>query len=336
MLSSNGISHLDGSIRAAKGFHSAASGPAIADGRANLLCQGSRDGPRPSDVTVEVSPRDIVKRQTVSIDGIRAEIVQATRRERTEFRFDAPVHLLALFERGARSEGESSIEGAPTSSLKDFKGKLVFVPAGHSYHDWQQPDTLTRAVFFYLDPACPPMREAAAADHTPFTPRLFVADPVLRGAAIKLVALIESSKSIDRLYFDALGVVLAHEIVRFAQGRPRIDPPVRGGLTPWQQRILVDYIEEHLNEPITLATLAHLARLSPYYFCRAFKQSFGTPPHRYHTARRIERAKALLAQPRSSVTNVALSVGFHETSSFTAAFHKAMDLTPTAYRRSLT
>jgi AraC family transcriptional regulator len=81
--------------------------------------------------------------------------------------------------------------------------------------------------------------------------------------------------------------------------------------------------------------LAQLVRLSPYYFCRAFKQSFGVSPHRYHNNQRIELAKTLLAKPDSSVTEVGLAVGFSETSSFTAAFRKTTGLTPTAYRRGL-
>ena len=50
-----------------------------------------------------------------------------------------------------------------------------------------------------------------------------------------------------------------------------------------------------------------------------FKQSFGLPPHRYHTSRRIEHAKTLLAKPALSVTDIGMRVGFSETSSFTAA-----------------
>ena len=95
------------------------------------------------------------------------------------------------------------------------------------------------------------------------------------------------------------------------------------------------YIEEHIAAQVPLATLAHSVRLSAYHFCRAFKQSFGIPPHRYHIKRRIERAKTLLADPASSVTDIALELGFSETSSFTAAFRKATGTTPTAYRRSL-
>jgi AraC-like DNA-binding protein len=80
--------------------------------------------------------------------------------------------------------------------------------------------------------------------------------------------------------------------------------------------------------------LAQLVGLSTYYFCRAFKQSIGLPPHRYHNNRRIEQAKILLSKPAPSVTEIGLTVGFSETSSFTTAFRKATGLTPTAYHRS--
>ena len=110
----------------------------------------------------------------------------------------------------------------------------------------------------------------------------------------------------------------------------------KGGLAAWQQRAVTAYIEEHLAEPISLATLARLVRLSPYYFCRAFKRSLGLPPHRYHSNRRIEHAKRLLAEAAPSVTDVGRIVGYSETSSFTAAFHKATGFTPTAYRRTFT
>ena len=79
--------------------------------------------------------------------------------------------------------------------------------------------------------------------------------------------------------------------------------------------------------------LAGLVDLSPYHFARAFKRSFGVPPHRYHVGRRIERAKALLRD--RSVTEVALAVGFAETSSFSAAFRRTTRATPQDYRRTL-
>jgi AraC-like DNA-binding protein len=287
------------------------------------------------DPAVEISPADIVKRRAATWDGMAAEIVQVTRREKTEYRFRAPRHLLVVHEQGVRRDGDTFVEGLPRSALRDFKRKLTFVPAGHEYHEWQEPRSLTRVVYFYFDPAKMPTHPETGVANTALAPRLFFEDATLWDTALKLTRLIESAGSDNRLYFEALGTVLAHELVRLNAGARRIEAPVRGGLAAWQQRIVTAYIEEHLAEQIPLATLARLARLSPYYFCRAFKQSLGLPPHRYHNKLRIERAKMLLAKPEPSVTSIGLTVGFSETSSFTAAFRKATGVTPTAYHRGL-
>ncbi len=166
-------------------------------------------------------------------------------------------------------------------------------------------------------------------------PRLFFEDATLSETARKLIRAIGGAGDDNRLYRESLGMVLAHELVRPNVGAQRIEAPARGGLAGWQQRIVIAYIEEHLAEQIPLATLAGLVRLSPYYFCRAFKQSFGLPPHRYHNTRRIEQAKILLTKPAPSVTDIGMTVGFSDTSSFTTAFRKATGLTPSAYHRSL-
>ena len=105
----------------------------------------------------------------------------------------------------------------------------------------------------------------------------------------------------------------------------RASPAYRCSSTPRADR----------TERRSLSSLARESRLSPFHFSRAFKQSFGIPPHRYLTSRRIERAKALLAERTLSVTEIGLGVGFSETSSFTAAFRKLTGETPTEYRRSL-
>ncbi len=74
-------------------------------------------------------------------------------------------------------------------------------------------------------------------------------------------------------------------------------------------------------------------RLSPFHFARLFKQSFGEPPHRYVTRRRIERAKHMLARGERSVAEIGFDVGFGESSSFTAAFRKMTGTTPARFRR---
>jgi AraC family transcriptional regulator len=281
---------------------------------------------------VEISPRQSVRRQIVSSPGMTAELVQETGSERIDYHFMAPTHLLVLFERGVRREGETNVAGLPPSTLRQLTRKLVFVPADHKYRDWHEPSTPARITFFYFEPAELP--GARDGNRVPPGPRLFFEDPHLLATAQKLAGLIDGSDSDNHCYIEALGLVLAHELTRVNHDTPS-KGAVRGGLAAWQQRIVTSHIEDHLAEPIPLATLAELVGLSTYHFCRAFKQSFGIPPHRYHTSRRIERAKALLAKPAPSVTSIGLTLGFSDTSSFTAAFRKTTGLTPTAYHRSL-
>jgi AraC family transcriptional regulator len=284
---------------------------------------------------VEISPPDSVERRTASWPGMAAEIVKATRSDRIESRFCAPLHLLAVYERGMRHAGETFVEGLPSSTVRDFTRKLVFVPAGHEYRDWQETRVRSRVAYFYFDPAAFAINADLSVTELPFSPRLFFEDNELWDLAFRLTTSIEGDGSLHRPYVEALGVLMAYELIRLHTGEPTARPAVRGGLAAWQERTVVAYIEEHLAEPISLATLAQLARLSPYHFSRAFKQSFGRPPHRYHTSRRIELAKALLAKPTQSVTEIGFTMGFSEASSFTAAFRRETGLTPSSYRRSL-
>jgi AraC family transcriptional regulator len=294
----------------------------------------SRNGIVDVDRAVDIFPANAVNRRAVNWNGVKVEVVQVTSRDRIEFAFRAPFHLLIAYEQGIRRDGETFVEGLPTSKLREMQRRLTFVPAGHEYREWLEAQTLGRIAYFYFDPGKMPFPLEASPAATSLAPRLFFEDRMLWESTIKAAALVETG-STNRLYCEALGTVLAHEVVRLNAEARRPNPPVRGGLAAWQQRIVTNYIEQHLAEPISLARLAQLVRLSVYHFCRAFKTSFGVPPHRYHNIRRIERAKSLLAKPACSVTEIGLMIGFSETSSFTAAFRRMTGSTPTAYRRSV-
>jgi len=280
---------------------------------------------------VEIFPAEAVHRRAAQWRGIAAEIVQSTSRANVELRFRAPVHLLIVYEQGARLNGETAVEGQPHSRLRDFTRRFTFVPAGRQFRETHEPRARSAMLLIYLDPA------TFAADAASLAPRLFFEDAALWDSALKLKGLVETSNGEDEdsAYGEALGAVLRHELVRVHRQGPGRALPVRGGLAAWQQRVVAAYVEEHLAEPIALADLARLVRLSPFHFCRAFKQSFGIPPHRYHTSRRIERAKTMLSRPDYSVTDIGLTVGFSETSSFSAAFRRATGTTPKGYHRRL-
>ncbi|WGD50082.1 AraC family transcriptional regulator [Bradyrhizobium sp. CB1650] len=252
-----------------------------------------------------------------------------------EYRFRAPCHLLIAAEVAERYDGETFVEGLPRSTLRNFTGKLTFVPAGHDFHGSQKPRTLNRTIYFYIDPRGPLADPALRFGELEFRPRLFFYDHDLWQTALKLKSQVESSGAMLRQYAEALGILLSHELVRINSDATLCETVTHGGLASWQRKRVAAYIEEHVADDIPLATLAELARLSPWHFSRSFKQSFGVPPHKYHARRRIERAKQLLANRDLSVTAIAFEVGFSETSTFTAAFHRLTGQTPSKYRRNI-
>jgi len=266
--------------------------------------------------------------------GIRAELIQSMSRNRIEFRYRGPSYLVLAYQQGARCAGETFVDGMSRSTPRDFTRKLTFLPAGHDYFEWHQLQTSARLLYVYFDPSELDVRSALIGASSPLKPLLFFEDVSLWSTVDKLTGLIASAGRESLPYFEALGAVLMHEVLRL-NGCNGHGAPARGGLAAWQRRLVASHIEDHLSEQISLTALARLVRLSPYHFSRAFKQSFGMPPHRYHTYRRIERAKVLLGGCVLSVTDIGLSLGFNEASSFTTTFRKMTGLTPSRYHRSI-
>jgi AraC family transcriptional regulator len=290
---------------------------------------------------VQFAPSDIARRQIATWNGIQADAVELIRRERFEYGFKAPQHLLIMCERLERNDGETRIEGLPESMLHDasklheVSNKLSLVPGGHRFSGWQNPRGLARVNYFYIDPLGPLVDPELRFAEIEFKPRFMFFDRDLWATALKLKEQAQHPEPAQRQYAEALGTVLIHELLRLNNGAAPVKQNIRGGLAGWQEKKVAHYIEEHLAEDISLPALADVARLSPYHFARTFKQSFGLPPHRYLTSRRIEKAKGLLAKPTMSVTQIGFELGFSEISSFTTAFRKHAGLSPTEYRRSL-
>jgi AraC family transcriptional regulator len=295
-------------------------------------------GINPSDLRsphrsiVEISPPDMACRRLANWGAIQADTVKVTRRGTFEYSFQARRHLLIAHERAERHEGETFIEGLPKSTSREFNYKLSFVPAGHRFYGWETPRLLTRATYFYIDLQNRLFDLEIGIAFSRIGPRLFFFDQAVWDTALKLKAEIGNSDPSSRRYAEALSLVLMHELIRLERTASGA-APLRGGLPRWQQKRVAEFIEEHLAEDIPLATLAELADLSLYHFARAFRLSFGVPPHRYHMARRMDRARNLLRGSALSVTQIGIQIGFRDTSSFTRAYRKFAGVAPSEYRR---
>lgn len=94
----------------------------------------------------------------------------------------------------------------------------------------------------------------------------------------------------------------------------------------------LEYLETHCADPISPASLARHAGLSPVRFARLIKRIFRMTPHQLITQTRLAAASHLLRETDRSVAEIAFDCGFYDHSAFTRAFRSVTDLTPTQFR----
>jgi AraC family transcriptional regulator len=96
---------------------------------------------------------------------------------------------------------------------------------------------------------------------------------------------------------------------------------------------VVNYIGEHLDEPLTLRELADEAAFSPFHFHRIFKAMMGETLGGFFWRLRLEKAANLLLwQPTARITDVALACGFSSPSNFSRAFRQRFGMSATEFR----
>jgi chromate reductase len=108
-------------------------------------------------------------------------------------------------------------------------------------------------------------------------------------------------------------------------------------ISPLPQAILQRvkrYIEEHLQDNLSLEELARETRYSRGHLLKMFRAATGKTPHQYLTERRIERAKGMLQEAEEiSLTNIAAWCGFSSQSHMTRVFREQVGVTPSVFRR---
>ena len=119
--------------------------------------------------------------------------------------------------------------------------------------------------------------------------------------------------------------------------RPAVPPPPASGrlgrLAPWQERRVRAHVDANLHASLRVEDLAAVARLSTSYFARAFKASFGEPPHAYLLRRRVERAQLLMRQGPAPLAQVALACGLSDQAHLSRVFRQVTGSSPSDWRR---
>ena len=95
---------------------------------------------------------------------------------------------------------------------------------------------------------------------------------------------------------------------------------------------LLEYLQHHYAENITLEEAARKTALSKFYFTRIFKQQTGQTFYDYLSFLRIQAAEALLKDTSVPVSEVAASCGYANVSSFNRTFRRYRECSPQEYR----
>lgn len=93
----------------------------------------------------------------------------------------------------------------------------------------------------------------------------------------------------------------------------------------------IEYMEQHLSEPITRNELAAVAGLNPDYYSRIFKKIYKKSPVSYLTELRIRHAKQRMIQTNESIKSIAFSLGYRDEFYFSRKFKTVIGVAPTIY-----
>ncbi|MEA4890632.1 MAG: AraC family transcriptional regulator [Clostridiaceae bacterium] len=96
---------------------------------------------------------------------------------------------------------------------------------------------------------------------------------------------------------------------------------------------VLDHLEQHYQENLTLAELSSLAGLSRYRFCHLFKEMTGRTPVEYLNQLRVRQAGRLLLDGRHNISEIAGLCGFSDANYFSRVFKQYQKASPSLYRR---
>ncbi len=140
--------------------------------------------------------------------------------------------------------------------------------------------------------------------------------------------------SFGQLYADCISMAIVARLLAWANRGAGSEQPKVGRLARWRLKRAIDYVEAHLDNPVSLAEVASSAGLTRMHFAAQFRAATGLRPHEYLLRRRIERAQEMLVGTGMPLVDIALSVGFQTQSHFTRVFKRYAGQPPRAWCES--
>jgi AraC family transcriptional regulator len=163
-------------------------------------------------------------------------------------------------------------------------------------------------------------------------PQFTKPDPLIHQIGLALKIDLETGASASRLYTDAISNALLMHLFQFYSAHKDISE-YSGKLTKIQLAQVVNYIHEYLDRDISLSELAEIVQMGSRHFSRLFKQSTGMSPYQYLIKCRVDKAKELLQQKDSSISQTAQAVGFANQSHLSRHFKQWTGVSPKSVQK---
>jgi AraC family transcriptional regulator len=252
---------------------------------------------------------------------------------RREFDLYLRQHLVsATFDGGIRYV-EGCLDDGRTRRFVVRPGQVCFLPANRRFQGHTEGVGTHRNIMVFFDPAMVGRASGGDVDSARLDLDLSVdvTSPAILQSMAALAHEVEQPGPMGRVYAESLALVILTEVIR-RHGAVADNARWASSQAALRCRRVMDYVEAHLGEDLSLLRLAAEASLSPVHFAREFKRLFGLSPHQYVLRRRVERAAGLLDAGAPSISEVAFAVGFSSQSHLTAAFRGLYGTTPAAFR----
>lgn len=276
------------------------------------------DGRRP------LSERRRLSHRALGAQGMGFNFVTESIAAPTDWCIEEDHHTLVLHMAGGFRGMESVFANGPSARVLPDVGDFWVIPAGQRYAALAEGETVG-----YCEMTVP---TALIADRA-LPPRIGHRDPFLQGMIERLAVVAGRVDDLAQMLRDTLAELIRLHLLD--RSREPMPGGQGGGPVPRALLGLLDELRETLDWPHSLDTMAARAGMARGDFLRAFHAATGMTPHRWLIGQRIALAKALLADRRRPITDIALAVGFSTPSHFSAAFRQHTGLSPSEHRQAL-
>ncbi len=219
-------------------------------------------------------------------------------------------------------------------------GQFILLAAGQPYQAvTRQARSITKGICIDLDPDFV----------TEQVPHLMQEELCFNMSiqGVHFLRLHQSFRGLVQMDLKAEGEAILHQLRRglddLTQHIGQLKAPLqaqakRSNTQKWLlSRLLMvkDHICQHFRETVTLEELALASGISTSHLNRSYRQCFGLTPQQFQLQLRMEEAQILLANPRLSLTEIALRLGYTDLAAFSNQFKKYHHQPPSRFRKSL-